>query len=575
MALSYEQWLQQVYPTTQYAASQDQFSAQKAQEMYGQYVNAQQGVAPMWVLEDIGGAQQLRDVATGLPTQIMSTPNDPGDYARYEAFQQQALDQNAYSGADFNNPYSAFWQNRYSADTPWQRVVSENQNLHTLENLYKSGYFDRFSNYDAAGRDQMGQMIVSMQDYADKSSNTNDMWAASVLAAPLLWYAGGAANAAAGGGVAGGAAAGATTGALAGGGQAAIQGENVGEGALTGGLIGGVTGAAGGYLAGSDPNSTGISTSGLSQDVNANAGEEFTGGFTGTATGSPGFTGTVTGEPGVLTAGAPGTSLAPDFFGSEALVPGTAAAATGATGGWSGAATTAATAGAPLAADAVSSSSGSPEASSFGAPSGGSSGGGSGGSGSPSGGGSGASSWLNAGSWMSSIFGDNELDWLKLAGRALPGLLGAFASGSQAEDFEDLANQYSNMGAPYRTRLEQLYTNPQTFLNSPEVTEPIRQGTDMLARSLSVKGNPAGSGNALQEIQNYASTQLFNRLGAEKDRLAGFGGLTQYSAAAPQAAQNAVGAQRGVYDALGGMAADVFNPPKRYRLEDLLRGFNG
>jgi hypothetical protein len=93
---------------------------------------------------------------------------------------------------------------------------------------------------------------------------------------------------------------------------------------------------------------------------------------------------------------------------------------------------------------------------------------------------------------------------------------------------------------------------------------------------LSVQGNPAGSGNALHEIQNYASNQLFGRLGQEKDRLAGFGGLTAYNAAAPGAATGAVNAQRGVFDAIGAGAADVFNPrPKPISLSDIFNMSRG
>ena len=170
-----------------------------------------------------------------------------------------------------------------------------------------------------------------------------------------------------------------------------------------------------------------------------------------------------------------------------------------------------------------------------------------------------------------SIFGDlADDDWLRILARGAPGLLGALGSASQAEDFEDLAHQYQQMGAPYRGRLEQLYGDPTAFLNSPEVRQPIQQGTDMLARSLSVKGNPAGSGNALQELQNYASTQLFGKLGQEKDRLGGFGGLTQYNQAAPQMAANTINAQGNIYGSLGGAAADIFNPQRRYTLQDLL-----
>jgi hypothetical protein len=127
------------------------------------------------------------------------------------------------------------------------------------------------------------------------------------------------------------------------------------------------------------------------------------------------------------------------------------------------------------------------------------------------------------------------------------------------------------MGAPYRSRLSDLYNNPDDFLNSKEVQIPVQQGTNLLARSLSTKGNPFGSGNALQELQNYASNQLFSRLGQEKDRLAGFGGLSAYNQAAPSAASAEIGAQKGIYDAIGAGAADIFNPARRYTLQDLMR----
>lgn len=199
----------------------------------------------------------------------------------------------------------------------------------------------------------------------------------------------------------------------------------------------------------------------------------------------------------------------------------------------------------------------------------------SGGSGGSSGGGSGSGSAgvSGGGSGSSGFFGLQDDEWLRRLSYGIPGLLGAIGAGAQAEDFEDLSHQYQQMGEPYRSRLSQLYANPEAFLNSPEVRQPIQQGTDMLARSLSVKGNPAGSGNALQELQNYASTQLFNRLGQEKDRLGGFGGLTAYNQAAPQAASNALSAQGNIYSNLGGATADIFNPPRRYDLRDFMRNY--
>jgi hypothetical protein len=84
-------------------------------------------------------------------------------------------------------------------------------------------------------------------------------------------------------------------------------------------------------------------------------------------------------------------------------------------------------------------------------------------------------------------------------------------------------------GAPYREQLAGLFADPNSFLQSAAVQAPVQQGTDALARALSVKGNPAGNPAAMAEIQQYASNNLASLLGREKDRLAQFGGLTQFA----------------------------------------------
>ena len=154
-------------------------------------------------------------------------------------------------------------------------------------------------------------------------------------------------------------------------------------------------------------------------------------------------------------------------------------------------------------------------------------------------------------------------DYLRLAGQIGPSLLSAYGSNKQANAQERLAAEYRGMGAPYRSRLADLYANPSSFLTSPEVQIPVQQGTDATARALSVQGNPAGSGRALSEIQNYASNQLFGRLGQEKDRLAGFGGLSAYNAAAPGAANAAINAQGQVYGDLGYGVGQALNPQQQ------------
>jgi hypothetical protein len=163
-------------------------------------------------------------------------------------------------------------------------------------------------------------------------------------------------------------------------------------------------------------------------------------------------------------------------------------------------------------------------------------------------------------------------DYLSVTGQVAPALISAYGSNEQRKSQEQLAAEYRAMGAPYRDRLAGLYADPSGFLTSPEVTIPVQQGTDSLARALSVKGNPAGSGTALQEIQNYSANQLFGRLGQEKDRLAGFGGLSYYNQAAPMASQQAINAQGTVYGDIGYGVGNVMNPQQQ-SLAQLLRQY--
>jgi len=170
----------------------------------------------------------------------------------------------------------------------------------------------------------------------------------------------------------------------------------------------------------------------------------------------------------------------------------------------------------------------------------------------------------------------NADDWLKVAGAVAPGLIGAYASSGQSDAIKDLATQqksqfdeFKGFGAPYRQRLSDLYANPNSFLTSNEVQSPVQLGSDILARSLSTGGNPIGSGNALQQLQSYSADQLFGRLGQEKDRLAGFGGLSAYNSAAAGGPQvqtnlNLAGLNSGAntWNALGSAANNIFNPPQ-------------
>lgn len=185
-----------------------------------------------------------------------------------------------------------------------------------------------------------------------------------------------------------------------------------------------------------------------------------------------------------------------------------------------------------------------------------------GGTGGTPGGSTGGVSGSTAGTALSRLLGGtaSQTDILSLLGTGAQGLLGAYGASQQASAARDIANQFASYGAPYRQQLSDLTANPSSFLTSAPVQTSVQQGTDALARSLSMHGNPTGSGAALQQLQNYSTNSLYDKLGQEKDRLAGFGGLTSYNQAAPAAATNASNATGNIYQAAGSTLGSIFNP---------------
>lgn len=113
-------------------------------------------------------------------------------------------------------------------------------------------------------------------------------------------------------------------------------------------------------------------------------------------------------------------------------------------------------------------------------------------------------------------------------------LVGAYSArqGQKGQEAMNAANlaaderyraEESAMTALYRKQLADLYADPGKFMMSDRVQIPLQRGTDMLARSLSVQGNPMGSGNALQALQDHTTKGMWGAFGEEADRLGGFG----------------------------------------------------
>ena len=154
-------------------------------------------------------------------------------------------------------------------------------------------------------------------------------------------------------------------------------------------------------------------------------------------------------------------------------------------------------------------------------------------------------------------------DYTSVLGNVGMAAYGADASDRQTDAYKELAEKYMAMGAPYRDELAAISTDPNKFYEGPAAQE----GLEAVLRRLSVNGNPAGSPYS----QSLALGSLYDKYGQERDRLAGFGGLTAYNSAAPGAAATAIGSTSNTYNALGAGAADLFGARKQRSLAEILR----
>ena len=65
-------------------------------------------------------------------------------------------------------------------------------------------------------------------------------------------------------------------------------------------------------------------------------------------------------------------------------------------------------------------------------------------------------------------------------------------------------------------------------------------------------------------MNDYAAQTLLGQLGNERNRLANFGGLSNFNAAAPSLGLASVQQTGNMYNAIGGGLSDIFNPKPSY-----------
>lgn len=157
-------------------------------------------------------------------------------------------------------------------------------------------------------------------------------------------------------------------------------------------------------------------------------------------------------------------------------------------------------------------------------------------------------------------------------GKIAPSVLGAFGANAQANAYEDVANQYLGLGAPYRDLLLGSYQPGFSLENEPGYKQALETAQDTFLRAASAgrasgvsRGNPLDQNNpgAWAETQKYVmGSTLLPYLQNYRNTLAGAGGL-----GVSQSAPAALGAAQGtgnIYNAIGYGLDQIFNPKVDY-----------
>jgi hypothetical protein len=121
-----------------------------------------------------------------------------------------------------------------------------------------------------------------------------------------------------------------------------------------------------------------------------------------------------------------------------------------------------------------------------------------------------------------------------------------------ADQYQQLANQYMNLGAPSRARYEATF-DPNFDINSlPGLKGAMDTSTQSILRGLSTNGNPFGNPGGLAEAMKYVTGNVaLPALQNYRNQNAATGGYGAFSTAAPGAAGNAINATGNSYADLG------------------------
>ena len=179
-------------------------------------------------------------------------------------------------------------------------------------------------------------------------------------------------------------------------------------------------------------------------------------------------------------------------------------------------------------------------------------------------------------------------DWLNIAGKAAPGLIGAFAANEQADAIRDVGGkedarirEFMTFGAPSRERYEASFAPGFDITSDPALRGAMDTTTDTLLRRLSASGgNPYGNPGGLMEAEKYVMGNVaLPYLQNYRNQNASTGGYGAFNTTAAGGGDTTklnlagINADAGMWGGLGDAASSVFTP--RSSLDQLLKQLKG
>ena len=162
----------------------------------------------------------------------------------------------------------------------------------------------------------------------------------------------------------------------------------------------------------------------------------------------------------------------------------------------------------------------------------------------------------------------NSADLLSILGPLGAGTLGYLGQRDQTDAYRDVANQYINIGEPYRGKLLESYQPGFDLMSQPGYGDALKRTADISAKSANVTyGNPYDAGAQGQIMSDVWNQSYLPALANYRGGLGQFGGLGINTAGAASTA--GAGTEGSQYAPVAGTIGQLFKQSDPY--EELAR----